>query len=230
MNEQDTTRSADAATIARLEQLAARRAAVSPASSSSAARPTARPRRNHPSKKARVGALGLSLAATAGLTSLFASAAAARSTTTAASGTSGTSGTVTASGMVTASGTAASTAGAPVAAPSTTAGTASAPSASAAAGTVDGAVEANKYGNVQVEVTFANGAISSVNVLQSPNRDGKSVNINNRAVPTLNSEAVTAQSANVHTVSGATYTSDSYAKSLQSAIDTARASGITALK
>jgi uncharacterized protein with FMN-binding domain len=55
------------------------------------------------------------------------------------------------------------------------------------------------------------------------------VRINTRAVPVLNSEALTAQSAKVHSVSGATYTSNDYVKSLQSAIDAARASGITPL-
>jgi uncharacterized protein with FMN-binding domain len=46
----------------------------------------------------------------------------------------------------------------------------------------------------------------------------------------LNSEALTAQSANVHTISGATYTSNGYAQSLQSAIDVARANGITTIQ
>ena len=65
--------------------------------------------------------------------------------------------------------------------------------------------------------------------LQTPYRDGKSVRINERAVPELNSEALTAQSASVDTVSGATYTSTDYRRSLQSAIDAANAAGITAL-
>ena len=59
--------------------------------------------------------------------------------------------------------------------------------------------------------------------------DGKSVRINERAVPQLNSEALTAQSAEVDTVSGATYTSNDYRRSLQSAIDAARAAGLTAI-
>ena len=45
----------------------------------------------------------------------------------------------------------------------------------------------------------------------------------------LNSEALTAQSANVDTISGATYTSRSYEQSLQSAIDIARANSITTI-
>ena len=53
--------------------------------------------------------------------------------------------------------------------------------------------------------------------------DRKSVSINERALPTLIQEALTAQSADVDTVSGATYTSNSYRDSLQSAIDAAKA-------
>jgi uncharacterized protein with FMN-binding domain len=80
-----------------------------------------------------------------------------------------------------------------------------------------------------VQAVFsAGGQLTAVNVLQLPT-DRKSVAINNRAVPTLNREALSTQSAKVHTVSGATYTSDDYARSLQSAIDRARASGVTKL-
>jgi len=52
---------------------------------------------------------------------------------------------------------------------------------------------------------------------------------NDRAVPQLNSEALTSQTAQVDTVSGATYTSTDYRNSLQSAIDAARAAGLTAI-
>jgi uncharacterized protein with FMN-binding domain len=41
------------------------------------------------------------------------------------------------------------------------------------------------------------------------------------AVPRLNQEAVSAQSANIDAVSGATYTSTGYKQSLQSALDKA---------
>ena len=95
---------------------------------------------------------------------------------------------------------------------------------------VNGASFSNRYGDVQVQATFApDGTLTNVDVLQVPYRDGKSVAINNYAVPHLNSEALTAQSADVHTVSGATYTSIGYQQSLQSAIDAARANGITTI-
>ena len=52
--------------------------------------------------------------------------------------------------------------------------------------------------------------------------------INNRAVPTPVTEALTDQSSHVDTVSGAAYTSESYRSSLQSALDAARAAATNA--
>jgi uncharacterized protein with FMN-binding domain len=67
-----------------------------------------------------------------------------------------------------------------------------------------------------------------VQIVQYPDGDNKSVRINSRALPTLISESISSQSADVSTVSGATYTSVSYRVSLQSAIDNAKAaSGVT---
>ena len=54
-----------------------------------------------------------------------------------------------------------------------------------------------------------------------PWNDRKDQEINSYAVPILNQEAVDAQSANIDMVSGATYTSQGYIESLQSAIDQA---------
>jgi uncharacterized protein with FMN-binding domain len=88
----------------------------------------------------------------------------------------------------------------------------------------------NKWGNVQVEVTFAaDGTLTNVDAIQTPGGRGKSIEINDYAVPQLDADAVDLQSAQVHTISGATYTSDSYRSSLQSAIDAARAAGATTL-
>lgn len=95
---------------------------------------------------------------------------------------------------------------------------------------VDGAAYANRWGDVQVEVTFAaDGRIQSADAIRTPDSHGRSVQINDQAVPILDAEAVSAQSAQVHTVSGATYTSESYRSSLQSAIDAARRAGLTRL-
>jgi uncharacterized protein with FMN-binding domain len=93
----------------------------------------------------------------------------------------------------------------------------------------NGSLIDTRYGPVQVQLQFTNGAISEVAVVAYPNGDGTSVRINARALPKLRTEVLAAQSAQIDTVSGATYTSHAYKKSLQSAIDQARAAGITAI-
>jgi len=85
--------------------------------------------------------------------------------------------------------------------------------------TIVGSVERNRYGSVQVSVTFSGSQITDVQTLQVPNRERESQRINQYAAPVLAQEVVAAQSAHVDTVSGATYTSESYAASVQSAID-----------
>ncbi|WP_426595724.1 FMN-binding protein [Cellulomonas sp. McL0617] len=85
--------------------------------------------------------------------------------------------------------------------------------------TIVGSVEQNRYGNVQVSVTFTGSQITDVQTLQVPNREREDQRINQEAVPILAQEVISAQSAHIDTVSGATYTSDSYAASVQSAID-----------
>lgn len=84
-----------------------------------------------------------------------------------------------------------------------------------------GAAEDTRYGPVQVQITVVGTEITAVTALQLPQDDGRSVQISSVAGPMLASEAVAAQSAHIDTVSGATYTSDGYAASLQSAIDKA---------
>lgn len=94
--------------------------------------------------------------------------------------------------------------------------------------TINGDSFGTKWGDVQVQATFAaDGTLSDVTVLQVPEADRKSAEINARAVPRLDSAALSAQSADIDTVSGATYTSVSYKKSLQSAIDIAVINGVT---
>ena len=58
-------------------------------------------------------------------------------------------------------------------------------------------------------------------MLQVPWNDHRDQEINSAAVPILNQESVAAQSSSIDMVSGATYTSDGYIQSLQSAIDAA---------
>jgi uncharacterized protein with FMN-binding domain len=79
-----------------------------------------------------------------------------------------------------------------------------------------------------VEITVTGGQITEVAAIQTPTADRKSVSINAQATPTLAAEVLVAQSADIDTVSGATYTSDSYKVSLQSAIDLAQATAVQA--
>jgi len=88
-------------------------------------------------------------------------------------------------------------------------------------GTVAGPVVQTRFGPVQVQVTIAGGKISDVTALQLPSDRQRSAEISGIVEPMLRSEALTAQSAQIDLISGATYTSDAYAQSLQSALDQA---------
>jgi len=76
------------------------------------------------------------------------------------------------------------------------------------------------YGLVQVKVTMTGKKITDVTPLSLP-RGGRSGDISQYAAPQLRREALSAQSAHIDTVSGASYTSAGYASSLQSALDQA---------
>jgi uncharacterized protein with FMN-binding domain len=89
--------------------------------------------------------------------------------------------------------------------------------------TVDGDPFDNRYGTVQVRVTLHGNNITDVQLLQMPNDRARSQFISEQAGPILQQETLQAQSAQIDTVSGATYTSESYAQSLQSALDKAHA-------
>jgi uncharacterized protein with FMN-binding domain len=60
--------------------------------------------------------------------------------------------------------------------------------------------------------------ITAISVPTYPNHSGRSQFINQNAIPILRSEALQAQSASIDMVSGATYTSEAFAQSLQAAI------------
>lgn len=68
-------------------------------------------------------------------------------------------------------------------------------------------------------VVSSSGKWCSVRVLQSPTAERKSVAINANALPVLHDQAISARGANINGVSGATYTSRAYARSLQSIVD-----------
>jgi uncharacterized protein with FMN-binding domain len=77
------------------------------------------------------------------------------------------------------------------------------------------------YGVVQVQVNATGKHIDSVQFVKLTAYDGTSQQINSYAAPILAQETVSAQSAHIDTVSGATYTSQGYLQSLQSALDQA---------
>ena len=90
--------------------------------------------------------------------------------------------------------------------------------------TINGAAADTRYGPVQVQIKVSGNRIVSSNAIVYPTNERRDREINDQAVPQLNDETVQAQSANIDTVSGATYTSDGYRESLQSAIDAAHLS------
>jgi uncharacterized protein with FMN-binding domain len=90
--------------------------------------------------------------------------------------------------------------------------------------------EADRYGSLQVVITVKKTTIgkkvrrkiTAVSVPVYPDHSGRSLYISENAIPILRSEALGAQSANIDLISGATYTSEAFASSLQSAILKAR--------
>jgi uncharacterized protein with FMN-binding domain len=76
-----------------------------------------------------------------------------------------------------------------------------------------------RYGDIQLEVTASGSKITDVSIVREGSTDGRSFQINSQAVPILQSESLSAQSAQIDGVSGATYTSAAYVQSLQSALD-----------
>jgi uncharacterized protein with FMN-binding domain len=110
--------------------------------------------------------------------------------------------------------TSAPTTKAPTQAPTTPAPSTSAPAGNS--GTFTGPTENTQYGPVEVQIVVSNGRITSANDIIGP-----ADNIGANAVGQLNSEVLSAQNANIQAVSGATYTSQGYISSLQSAVNQA---------
>ena len=76
-----------------------------------------------------------------------------------------------------------------------------------------------QYGTVQVEVTLDGSKITDITTLTAPG--GSYQAYTDRAIPTMKSEIIAAQSTQVAAASGATYTSEAYGQSVQSALDQA---------
>ena len=88
-------------------------------------------------------------------------------------------------------------------------------------GTYTGAVADAFYGNLQATVTIQGGMITDVTFPQAPS-NGHSGEVSAQALPILKQEAITAQSANVNIVSGATQDSQAFQQSLASALAQAK--------
>lgn len=108
----------------------------------------------------------------------------------------------------------------------TTGGTAgSAPAPSASPPTTAGTRSATgqdiqyRYGDIRLKVTERGSAITKIQVVSEGATDPRSAQINSQAVPMLQDQAMSAQSANIDGVSGATFTSVAYQQALQSALD-----------
>ncbi|MFG2308231.1 FMN-binding protein [Streptomyces sp. NPDC048566] len=90
-----------------------------------------------------------------------------------------------------------------------------------ASGTFTGDSVQTRWGPVQVRITLESGRITDVTAVVYPSENPRDQEINSYAIPQLRREALAAQSAQIDSVSGATYTSDGYRQSLQSALDSA---------
>jgi uncharacterized protein with FMN-binding domain len=78
---------------------------------------------------------------------------------------------------------------------------------------------ADKYGDVQIQITLTNNVVTSVKVLKIPDADSRSLAISQMAIPILTFQTIEARDSSViQGASGASYTSDAWIKSLQSAL------------
>ena len=87
--------------------------------------------------------------------------------------------------------------------------------------TVTGDAVETRYGPVQVQIKVTSGKVVSATAIVYPTNDPRDQQINSYAIPALNQEASSAGSASIDMISGATFTSEGYIQSLQSALDKA---------
>jgi uncharacterized protein with FMN-binding domain len=90
--------------------------------------------------------------------------------------------------------------------------------AGGASGRFTGADVPTRYGDIQVALTLQHGRITDVQWLKLPFDRPRSQFISQQAAPILRSEVLAAQSAQINLLSGATYTSDAWATSVQAAL------------
>lgn len=85
--------------------------------------------------------------------------------------------------------------------------------------TAAGPVVQYGYGELSVTVTVRGNQITAVSVPLLRTAEPYSQQLAQQVIPMLRSEVLAAHSGQIHGVSGATYTSEAYAKSIQSALD-----------
>lgn len=90
-------------------------------------------------------------------------------------------------------------------------------------GTYTGKIgSASQYGDIQVQAVITHGKITDIIFLKFPSGAGHTAEVTAMAEPILKQEAITAQSAKVNIVSGATQDTEGFIESLQSALDQAK--------
>ena len=102
-----------------------------------------------------------------------------------------------------------------------TSGSSSSSGSSGGGRTYTGDTVQTQWGPVQVQITVSGGRVTEVTTLQHPSGNPRDEEINAYALPVLRESALSAQSADIDLVSGATVTSQGYVGSLQSALDQA---------
>jgi len=90
-------------------------------------------------------------------------------------------------------------------------------------GSYTGTTSSNRYDDIQVAIVISGGKITAITTPTLRGESGHSTQINSYAVPQLKTQAIAAQSASIDGVSGASYTTEAYVSSLQSALDQAKA-------
>lgn len=85
-------------------------------------------------------------------------------------------------------------------------------------GTYTSVASPNAYGEIQLQVTVKDGKITDITTVKMPTH-GRSQSVNAQAIPELTDRAISAQSAEIQFVSGATETSTAFVNSLQDAIN-----------
>jgi hypothetical protein len=85
--------------------------------------------------------------------------------------------------------------------------------------TATGAMEQYGYGELAVKVTVQGNRITDITVPAIRTAEQYSQQLATQVIPMLKSQVLAVDSARINGVSGATYTSEAYAYSLQSALD-----------